>query len=300
MSRKVAIYLNARAGAVLDGGVKRVQEAISEGLHTSDHLDFRVFTPRQLREAIALIPQTDIDVVLIGGGDGSVNAAAQAMVGTDKVLGVLPFGTLNLLARDLGVPTDPHGAIAALARSEIRSIDLATLNGHYFHSMSGIGFFSQMARAREESRGLPGQFLRMAGASFRAFSRTGRLSISIEADGRDETTDAYALLITCNQFAQEGWRRPSLQGGVLEVHVARDRGVLDRLTAATDLLTGRWRDNPGITSFTAKCVKVASTRRRIWASTDGELSRESIPLNYAIRPNSLKVLMAKAPVTAPP
>ena len=99
--------------------------------------------------------------MVVGGGDGSVSAAANALAGTGKTLGVLPFGTLNLLARDLAMPANIEEAIEALGAAQPRKIDLARVNGRFFHSLSGLGFFSQMARAREEVRGHPfGQAVR--------------------------------------------------------------------------------------------------------------------------------------------
>ena len=83
------------------------------------------------------------------------SAAVAAFCGGDKLLGVLPFGTMNLFARDLGMPADVREAVAALSDVAPRRIDLAEINGRPFHTLSGLGFFSQMARAREETRGHP-------------------------------------------------------------------------------------------------------------------------------------------------
>lgn len=295
MARRIAVLLNAKAGAVLDAGADTMRDALREGLHKSEHLDIQVLPPKQLIAAIAGLKKSDHDLVVIGGGDGSVNAAAQTLAGTGKTLGILPFGTLNLLARDLGIPDNPQDAIAALARSETQTIDLARLNGRYFHSMSGIGFFSQMARAREELRSMPGKVMRMASAAIRAFSRTGRFAIAVKTDTCQEEMDCYALLVTCNAFTEEGWRRESLCGGVLEVHAAKDRHAFDRIAAMSDLLTGRWRDNPNIRTFKATQVQVNTARRRIWVSTDGELRREDLPLRYEISPQALKVLRPAEP-----
>jgi diacylglycerol kinase family enzyme len=234
--------------------------------------------------------QDDHDTVVIGGGDGSVSAAINVLASTKKTLGVIPCGTLNLLARDLGMPDDIDDAIAALARARTVPIDLANFNGRLFHSLSGLGFFSQMARAREEARDLPHKVLRVGAAALRALSRSGRFSLEIEADGRRHAVDTYAVLVTCNRFAAQDWRRPALDGGVLEVHVARGQGGLDRLKAGADLLTGSWRDNDDIMSFAATTLVIASTRARAWVATDGELMRETTPLSYKIRPRALSVL----------
>ena len=162
------------------------------------------------------------------------------------MLGVLPFGTMNLLARDLGMPPDPHAAVAALATAVPRRIDLAEINGRPFHTLSGLGFFSQMARAREEVRGHPlGRFAGVMLAWARALRRTAPVHrIDIVVEGRRERVTALAVLVTSNRFAAD-WLRPRLDEGVLELHLVEDEGALTKLKASAALFTGAWRDEQG-------------------------------------------------------
>lgn len=283
----ILVLLNARAGALLSGGAQ-VRAALHESL--GDRAEIRLLRPRAMPRAIAQAAHSDFDTVVVGGGDGSVNCAAQAFAGTDKTLGVLPCGTMNLFARDLGMPQDPLAAAQCLAQTAPRLIDLGSVNGRPFHSLSGLGFFSQMARAREEARDLPGRLLRVGAAALRAFARSGRFSLSVAIDGRRREIDTYAVLVTCNRFSGADWRRRALDGGELEIHIAEDEGALARLQAAADLVSGEWRDNPGILSVPAQEIRIGSLRPRAWVSSDGELRRERTPLDYAIRRKALRVL----------
>jgi hypothetical protein len=167
------------------------------------------------------------------------------------VLGVLPFGTMNLLARDLGMPADPRAAVAALATAVPRRIDLAELNGRPFHTLSGLGFFSHMARAREEVRGHPlGRLVSVLLAWFRALRRTAPFGIDIVIDGKRERVTALAALVTNNRFAPD-WRRPRLEEGLLEMHLGRGAGHADqaeglgraahRCVAAASRASATWR-----------------------------------------------------------
>jgi diacylglycerol kinase family enzyme len=288
--RRILALFNARAGTLIDRGADGLRDAFAQAFGRM-RVDLHVLEPAAMAAAIAAVPQDDYDTVVIGGGDGSVSAAVDALASSGKTLGVVPCGTLNLLARDLGMPDDINAAIAALACAQPVAIDLASLNGRLFHSLSGLGFFSQMARAREEARDLPHKILRVGAAAMRAFARTGRFSLEIEAEGRRHAVDTYAVLVTCNRFAKD-WRRRVLDGGTLEIHVAKHEGGLERLKAATDLMTGGWRDNDGIASFAARKVVIAGARRRVWVATDGELAREATPLSYEICPRALTVLAA--------
>lgn len=286
--RRTLVLINARAGTLLDRGVEQVRRDL-EGLRGGE-VELELLRPRQMARAIAAAPQGPHDTIVVGGGDGSVSCAVNALAGTDKVLGVLPLGTINLLARDLGMPADLGAAVAALAGAEPRRIDLAGLNGRAFHSLSGLGFFSQMARAREEVRGHPlGRLASVGLAAVRALRRTGRFALEIAVDGRQERVDALAVLVTNNRFTAE-WRRPRLDAGLLELHIAEDAGAMGLLKASADLLTGAWRDNPGIRSIAAREVIITHLRPRTWAATDGELMRERVPLRYTLMPRALTVL----------
>lgn len=289
--RNILVLLNARAGALIDAGAAALQEALQAELSARGaQVSVRTLSPRRMIAAIAQAASSAHDTIVIGGGDGSVNAAVNVLAGTGKTLGVLPCGTMNLFARDLGMPADLRAAVGALARAEPRKVDLASLNGRLFHSISGLGFFSQMARAREEARDLPGKLLRLGAAALRAFMRSGRFSLRVEIDGKARDVESYAVLVTCNRFEGNEWRRAALDAGCLEVHIAEDEGAMARMKAAADLMSGEWRDNPGILSVAAHRV-VISGRRKVFVTTDGELRRQKTPLNYGIRPRALAVLV---------
>src|SRR4051794_12230010 len=253
--RRILVLLNGRAGTLLDSGTEHVKDALSGALSArAQRLDIRVLKPRAIQPAVAEARDSDYDTIIVGGGDGSASCAAGALAGSDKTLAVLPFGTVNLLGRDLGLPPDVDAAITALATAQPRRIDLASVNDRMFHSLSGIGFFSQMARAREETRGHPlGRFGSLIFAAMRALRRSGRFRFELEIDGRALAVDALAVLVTNNRFGPD-WRRPRLDEGVLEVHIAEDSSALGMLKATTDLLTGAWRESPGIRSITAREV----------------------------------------------
>jgi diacylglycerol kinase family enzyme len=289
--KNVLVLLNARAGTLLDIGADSVVGQVETALKSHcEKLDVRLISPREMRKAIKDAAVGPHDTVIVGGGDGSASTAVAEFSGSDKVLGVLPFGTMNLLARDLGMPTEPEAAIAALAKTTPRRIDLAEINGRPFHTLSGLGFFSHMARAREEVRGHPlGRLVSVVLAWFRALVRTSAFDIDVVIDGRRERITALAALVTSNAFGAD-WRRPRLDGGTLELHLVEDQGALTKLKAGAALLTGTWRDDPGIRNIAAREIVVSSARRHTHAATDGELIRERMPLRYRVLPQALTVL----------
>ncbi|MGA0533141.1 diacylglycerol/lipid kinase family protein [Hansschlegelia sp. KR7-227] len=293
------VLLNPRAGTLKDlseaaapqGPAKRVEQAFAAA---GKAVDVRMAPPRDLGSVLDDLGRTDShDEIIVGGGDGSLSRSLSKLLATKRTFGVLPFGTMNLLARDLGVPQEMGEAISALARSEPRRIDLAAINGRPFHSISGMGFFAQMARAREAARGLKG-FGRYAGFSFaalRAFLRSGRSRYELVIDGAPIKVDATAVLVTNNAFADAGWRRPRLDLGEIEVIVAHAGTLRQRLKLGVDVVLGGWRENPLIESFRAKKAVVEKIRRRrVWVATDGELTRETFPITYETLPGAATML----------
>lgn len=290
--RRMRVVLNAKAGTVHDMGPDKVRRIVDEALTRPDlDVDVVVAEGSAMMAAIGAAQRDGYDTVVVGAGDGTVSYAASVFANTDVTLGVLPLGTMNLLAYDIGLPRDLMGALGALHDARPMRVDLGTLNGRPFHGVSGVGFFSQMAMAREQLREKHGRLLGWFMALGRAAFRSGRLSLEVEVAGAREPIDAYAALVTVNAFDAPGWHRSRLDGGQLEVLVAEDRGTLARIRTGAEVLVDAWRGAPGIHAFTARRVTIHARRRRAWVATDGEVTRESLPLRYALAPAALSLLV---------
>src|SRR6202007_1583715 len=120
------------------------------------------------------------------GGDGTIACAAQQIVGTDIVLGILPSGTMNVLAVDLNIPVgDVAAAIAVLRDGRVREIDAAEVNGQLYLCGSMLGLPARLARYREMGRGkgsMTRLWLRFTRAAFRAFARYGAPRVVLAVD----------------------------------------------------------------------------------------------------------------------
>lgn len=290
--QRMLVVLNADAGAVRDLGAERLRDTVHDALITHDmDVEVRVLQGEALTAGIRAAPGEGFDTVVVGAGDGTLSFAASVFAHTPTVLGVLPLGTMNMLAHDIGLPRDLPGALAALRDARPRRVDVGLINARAFHGVSGLGFFSQMAMERERLRETRGRIVGWLLALVKAAWRSGRLAIEIEIEGRRQPIHAYAVLVTVNAFDAPGWHRSRMDGGHLEVMVAEDRGTLAKLKVGADVLTQGWRDNPGIHTFTADAVTIHARRRRAWIATDGEVTREHMPLTYKVAPGALSLLM---------
>jgi diacylglycerol kinase family enzyme len=97
-----------------------------------------------------LTPEPSHQPIVAGGGDGTVNAVAGSLAGTDGVLGVLPMGTLNHFAKDAGIPLDLEAAVRNLFTGQVTKVDVGEVNGRVFVNNSGVGFYPHFVRQREE------------------------------------------------------------------------------------------------------------------------------------------------------
>ncbi|MBK1987506.1 lipid kinase [Sphaerospermopsis aphanizomenoides BCCUSP55] len=135
--------MSPRALLLVNRHSRKGQENLSEAIHCLETLGFHLIqestqNPKHLPDVIRKY-QTELDLVIVGGGDGTLNAAVDAMVDTQLPLGILPLGTANDLARTLGIPNSLPEACQIIAAGQLRRIDLGWVNGKYFFNVASLG-----------------------------------------------------------------------------------------------------------------------------------------------------------------
>ncbi|WBV44105.1 diacylglycerol kinase family protein [Pseudoroseomonas cervicalis] len=236
-------------------------------------------------------------VLIVGGGDGTLRSAAARLAGTGVALGVLPLGTMNLLARDLGLPLAPEAAALALGQAEIRAIDLAEVNGEPFLCQSVIGLPNRIGQHRERLRGdlrLAARW-RLGIAALRLFWRHPplRLALRLEEGPRLRRVWTRALSVVNNAYEEAPGRlfhRPVLDGGTLTLHVARGFGLGWILRMLLAMAAGQWRRSDALLSWRAATLSIHSRNRHLRVMNDGEALLLATPLQYRIHPGALRVL----------
>ncbi len=288
------VIVNRRAGTVLAKGRSRIRAEIADAFAANGRSARIVFAaPHAIRDAIREAAEDESALPVVAGGDGTVSAAIDILAGTGRPLGILSLGTLNLFGRDLGIDGTLKQQIDALAAAEPMDVDLGRLNGSYFHSVSGTGFFAIMARERQRARTrFPrAKLLGFAFAAVRSTARLRRFDLTLDIDGEEIKREAMAVLVTNNRFAGGTWRRERLDGGVLQIHLMHPGALGARLRIGWDVIRGRWEQNPAIETFDAEKITISlRKRKRVTVATDGELDRLRGPLRYEITPRALRVL----------
>ncbi len=241
----------------------------------------------------------DFDVLIAGGGDGTVSAAAGALAGRRTALAVLPAGTMNLFARSLGVPLDLGEAIGCFATGEIRPVDIARANGRVFVHQYSVGLHARMIRLREgmNFRSRLGKIRASLLAFYATLASPPAAAIEFEIDGRRMTRRVSAFAVSNNLFRES--RIPVADdpaGGRLGIYLTRARSTHDLLRLVFGLLRGRWRGNEQVESFSGGRVRlrIRPLRKRIDVALDGELIPFAPDMEVEIVRGGLNVLVPSA------
>ncbi len=301
--RRVKVIVNRRAGTVLEAGEQQFEGLLRKAFAAQD-CDATVVMadPADVaRHFETAAGDQQVDIAVIAGGDGSVNAILRALRASGKTAGILPLGTVNVIGRDLGMGQDVAQAVEALAKGSPITVDLASINGVPFHSNAGIGWFVTMAAERDAARRRVPFSRQMA--FFLALLRTILTSRAIDVDYETATGKGAAradgVLVTNNRFvggagAGAPWGRPRLDEGVFELHVVRAPTLAARLRTLMAVARGTWRELPNIQTFTASyAVLRRRGRRKGRIAMDGELVRLNYPFEFRIEPKAISVIAGR-------
>jgi diacylglycerol kinase family enzyme len=293
---RVAVVLNSSAGSLLGRDAAEAEVARhleTAGLDAVLVRDHPEGLSARLDDAIA----HGADAVVVGGGDGTIAAAAARLMKTGAALGILPLGTMNMLAKDLGIPLALDAAADALARGGIRAIDVAEVNGHVYLCNAVIGSPSWLGRHRERHRGKASFRTRLAFAvaGLRAAWRHRPMRLSVALDGGPAVRLwTRALAVSNNRYA-EGFglvmHRARLDGGELALHVARRYGLWWWVRLLGGMFLGTWRGARLVHEHAAREVLVRSPRQALRVMADGEARVVDTPLAFRIHPGALRVIV---------
>jgi diacylglycerol kinase family enzyme len=245
------------------------------------------------------------ELVVAGGGDGSMNAVASQIVGTGAAasirFGVLPMGTLNHFAKDLGVPLDLDAAIGNLVTGVPVSVDVGEVNGRIFLNNSGLGLYPDIVRDREKQQNRLGRGKWPAAlwASLAALRRYPFLSLRLEVKGEDGESKRLArrtpfVFIGNNAYTMQGLSigaRARLDAGTLSLYVAQHPTRFGLMRFAFDALRGRLGEERDFDVLHAAAFELDTHRKRLHVATDGEVTVMAAPLRYRSLPGALRVLV---------
>jgi YegS/Rv2252/BmrU family lipid kinase len=291
---RIAAIVNPVSGAGMDPPAARRRVAMLRDeltrrqLSASIHLTERAGHARALAHA-AVVDHTDL--VIVWGGDGTVNEVGGELAGTPTALGLIPAGSGNGLAGGLGIPRDPHAALATALGQKTLAVDVGMLDDRPFFNIAGIGFDAHIARLfNQRPRGRRGRLPYIV-IGVREGCRYQGKDYAITLDGVSRRTRALLIAFANGREYGMGMQiapGARLDDGLLEACVVEDRPVLARFRDARHLALGSVHRAPRMVMQPIRTA-VVEADGEIEFHLDGEPGVARDRLTVTIRPGALMV-----------
>lgn len=290
----LAVVINAASGTARRHGPQALAGQIRQAVRAGrgEDADILIVPPEQLPRTLQKAIQ-DHEELWVGGGDGTLRSAAELVMQHDRILGVLPLGTMNLLARDLNIPLEIGPAVEAIARGAVDAIDVGRINDGIFLNKSALGLYPEMIIDRERRRRLMGleKWPAMMKAAWRALRRHRQLEITIDYHGTKRHVVSPALIVAVGAYEFRTGRlfgRPDLQTGELTLYISHEKSWLGSVGQLAKLFLGTLDSDAEFETIKAEHIAIDFSRAKPVAN-DGEVDMLAGPIHYAVLPRALKV-----------
>lgn len=298
---KVVALVNARAGALehQDAGTFR-DRLISAFAESGVSADLEFLSGDRLQkgaeDATKKAARHEIDAVVVCGGDGSIRTVASVLTGTSVPLGILPLGTLNHFAKDLGIPSDIEGAVEVISAGRARAVDVAEVNGHVFINNSSVGIYPFLVLDRERKRRTEGRAKWVATglAVLQMLWQFPLRRLSISTDGATESVRTSLLFVGNNKYdlaLSSFGKRERLDEGELWLYVSKQQSRIALIWLACRSGFGLLDQARDLQILRVSSAEIRSRKRHLLVATDGEIETMRPPLVFRSRPGALHVLV---------
>jgi diacylglycerol kinase (ATP) len=244
-------------------------------------------SPGQISELIHQ-RRDQVDLVILGGGDGTMNAGAQALAETGLPLGILPLGTANDLARTLGIPQNLHEACMVIANGRLRPVDLGWVNGFYFFNVANIGLGVRVAtHLSGEIKKRWGVLAYLRGV-VKAIKEHQPFAAKIQCDGQSATIRTIQIAVGNGRHYGGGMTIAAgaeIDDGLLHLYAVKPVSWWRLIGIAVALRRGLER--PAVERFAGKEIAIY-TRKPMRVSADGEMATRT-PAHFKIMPGAIQV-----------
>jgi diacylglycerol kinase family enzyme len=292
----ITVLLNARAGSVgtdADAKARELREAFAAvGLES----EVLACEPARLAQTARRAAEAGSDLIVAAGGDGTVSAVAGGLVGSDVPLAVLPLGTLNHFAKDLGMPLELGEAVKAIAARQVQRIDVAEVNGRVFINNSSIGLYPEVVMSREEQQKQQkrSKWWAFFIAALRVLRRFPLLAMRLITHERSVSSKTPFVFVGNNQYVVEVLKlgtRTHLNKGHLGLYTVRCTGRFKMFTILMRAIVGKLDAVEDFEAVTVREAWIDVPKRKLPVAVDGEVVMMKSPLHYRIRASALSVVV---------
>ncbi|MFN2393304.1 MAG: diacylglycerol kinase family protein [Pyrinomonadaceae bacterium] len=294
MPTPINIIINAASGT----SNKEDERQILADIFEANGVDAQINLAQSGAEIVEMAKRAargNSEIIVAGGGDGTISAVASELVGTEKILGVLPLGTLNHFAKDLNIPLDLEEAARTIIAGVVAKVDVGEVNGQVFINNSSLGLYPEVVRRREQRQRLGyGKWNSLVRAAFQVLRRYPFLNIRLNTDGEEIITRTPFVFVGNNTYEMETFNiggRTCLDAGHLSLYMTPRAGRFELLQMALRALFGNLRQAKDFVSLCTDEVWIETRRRQMRVAMDGEVLMLQMPLHYRVRPAALSVIV---------
>ena len=289
---KALLIINPKAGRRKNSPLPEIQRAFAS--QAQFKLDvYQTTGPGDATVAARQASLDGYDLVIAAGGDGSIFEVANGLIGSECALGVIPVGTENVLAREMGIPLIPEAACRHMIACSPRIVDTGTLGDQHFVCFAGIGFDAHIAHRlpseRKKRFGALAYFLTSAQriGSYRKEPHRAKITM----DGKTLEME-FLILVVSNIRSYGGGLIPApkarIDDGLLDVCMFPMANYLDTMKQMLATTKGKQVELPGVEYFQAREILI-ETDPNEQVQLDGDAWPGSSPFRIAVAPGSLKV-----------
>ncbi|MBG1231748.1 diacylglycerol/lipid kinase family protein [Aestuariivirga litoralis] len=303
--RSALVLINQKSGTVRTLGPDVVKANVEKALSGAfEPLAVELVDGDVTTRAQAAAKSKECDIIIAGGGDGSISSVANVLRDSTIILGALPLGTMNTFVQDLGFSPKLELALQQLADARVTEIDAGEINGRLFLHQVSFGVQPRMARLRERL-GYKSRFQKMLGAArayLAIFRRPQNLHVNVKAGETEHEISAPFVAVTNNPAALPKQAR-ALDQGILGFYVVHSISASSILRLAAAFLTGKLDEAEQFDRATSAALTMEARARRsfrIWgiakkpksiqSSIDGEVALLDFPVKMQSLPRALRVL----------
>jgi len=290
------LVMNSQSGSAgfLDGdGQEKMRQLFIAAGHS---VNLSVVPPAELQRRIESAARSDSEVLIVGGGDGTVALAARLLLGRKKALGILPLGTFNLAARAAEMPLDPIDSLRALFDAECQSVDVLRVNGRVCLCLTVLGFYPHLAEARSGFRGLPwwSKTLRVLYELLVLAVRTPLLDLTIRTETGEQSLRTRMASFCPGPYEDAAGllaKRVNLDSGTMVAYLMEGTGRWSLVKAGLGYLTGRLLEMEEMLVIEGSSMNLkVKKRRQVKAMLDGEILTLDLPCEMVLEKRCLQLL----------
>lgn len=300
---RCSVILNRESGTISEIWNDKFREDLLEALRSNGwDPQLHYVAGDAIEQTVRSAIEEEVDAIIAGGGDGTTTSIASMLRASGIPLGILPFGTLNLAARDLDTDLDPIEAVRSLKPGRIRKIDMLEVNGKPCLCMTILGVYPELMKYSEEFHGRNWllKFWKLGRQMAVSYFKAPKLRLRVGLDKKDERLISTRFLLIVPGEHQDRWglvpRRGRLDTGRASVYISKHHSRLSVVRMVFRFLTAQSSRDPDLLVEEAKRIVVEiSSRSSILAAIDGELTELELPIEFDLTPCELTVLDPQPP-----